>query len=667
MPRSLALAALTLLLASPAAAFNAKDATWVWQDEPVADPFLLNTSGDFAALELEAAFTSALDAWSDAGSEFEWNYGGVTSDNSWNYDGQLIAQGHDGSFGGGTLAVAQTWSTSTQILDCDIRFYTENDYGPILWSTDPLGAPPGRFDFEYVAVHELGHCLGLDHSDDSAAVMYAYATPGTGPEDRELSEDDVAGLVSIYGSLECLDLDGDGYPGDPECADEPDCDDGDELVHAGAEEVCNGVDDDCDGLVDGAVCEPQPVPEEPEEPQVPGQPELPPEEPDAPADEPEAPEVPDVPDVPEEEYDEPEDEPGEPEVPADDEEDDRPDEPPPPDSDSDGWYDVADCAPYDPFSYPGAPEICDGRDNDCDLVVPDLESDEDGDGFAPCHDDCDDLDDLSWPGAPELCDGVDNDCDGELAADELDHDDDGQPVCAGDCNDDNPWVFLDALELCDEQDNDCDGLWEDEEIDADGDGFPPCQGDCDDRFAEISPAEPEVCDGVDNDCDADVDEGLDCEGDEPADDQDVPDEDVPGGDGRPPVGDEPDDEPPSDQDVPPEGDEPPPEEDEPQEEPPLDDGRPDDDLPDDLPDGDDPGDEPEEGPGDEPEVEDDDPDFDDEWRPDGPDDDDDFDPDDGDEPDIDCSGESSLAAGPRRAPGLALLLLGALAVRRRRG
>jgi hypothetical protein len=76
-------------------------------------------------------------------------------------------------------------------------------------------------------------------------------------------------------------------------------------------------------------------------------------------------------------------------------------------------FDGTDCDDTNPATYPGAPEICDGFDNNCDFIIPLEEgSDGDGDGVVTCND-CDDADASSYPGAPEEdCDGVDHDCDG---------------------------------------------------------------------------------------------------------------------------------------------------------------------------------------------------------------------------------------------------------------
>lgn len=53
----------------------------------------------------------------------------------------------------------------------------------------------GVFDVETVALHEIGHLLGLDHSNVSGAVMF----PSYGGKRRMLTSDDVAGIQTLYG------------------------------------------------------------------------------------------------------------------------------------------------------------------------------------------------------------------------------------------------------------------------------------------------------------------------------------------------------------------------------------------------------------------------------------------------------------------------------------
>jgi hypothetical protein len=165
------------------------------------------------------------------------------------------------------------------------------------------------------------------------------------------------------------DLDGDGSGGAPATyctrerppelvGNDDDCDDTDPTVYPRAPEVCDGLDQDCDGLVDDGL--PRVLVFADEDLDGAG-------DPDA--------DLEWCPDPPE------------------------------------GYVtNTRDCDDTDPRRARGNEEVCDGVDNDCDGEAPG-EGDTDGDGFVDCGD-CDPADGSVYPGAPEACDGVDHDCDG---------------------------------------------------------------------------------------------------------------------------------------------------------------------------------------------------------------------------------------------------------------
>jgi hypothetical protein len=208
-----------------------------------------------------------------------------------------------------------------------------------------------------------------------------------------------------------------------------------------------------------------------------------------------------------------------------------------------------DCDDADAAYHPGAAEGCADPDYNCDGST--STDDRDGDGYVACAE-CDDQDPAVHPGARELCDGVDDDCDGtvdEPSADDasdwyLDGDHDGYgstlvvacdpPLGAvaigGDCDDADGLVSPAGVEVCNGIDDDCDGAIDDDPADgatwyhdADGDGYgeptpilacdAPPDGvtdgtDCDDGDASVNPGAVEVGNGVDDDCDGQIDDGV---------------------------------------------------------------------------------------------------------------------------------------------------------------
>ena len=202
------------------------------------------------------------------------------------------------------------------------------------------------------------------------------------------------------------------------------------------------------------------------------------------------------------------------------------------DDDNDLTGDQDDCAPLDPDIHPGAEELCNGKDDNCDGQIDEgftdldedgaadcVDDDDDGDGY-PDDQDCDPLDPIINPKGQEVCNNIDDDCNGVI------DDGFGETICGlGQCLhavdncQDGLLVFCNpfegaSLEVCDGIDNDCDG-----ELDE-GQGETTCGlGECLHTVPncfyslpqECDPmkwSSPEVCDGLDNDCDGQIDEGY---------------------------------------------------------------------------------------------------------------------------------------------------------------
>ncbi len=206
-----------------------------------------------------------------------------------------------------------------------------------------------------------------------------------------------------------------------------------------------------------------------------------------------------------------------------------------------------------------AGEVCDDVDNDCDGLT-DEGCNDDGDAYCDvaintvgkpkvCPQgggDCNDLSKTTFPGAPEVCNDVDDDCNNTLD-DACDKDKDGWcddakvtvgkpkscPQGGGDCNDNaalhaSPGANIHPTraEICNDVDDNCSGKT-DEGCDDDNDGYcdktittigtplvcPKGGGDCNDGVNTVFPTAVEACNDVDEDCDSVVDQGCDDDND----------------------------------------------------------------------------------------------------------------------------------------------------------
>ena len=163
--------------------------------------YLYNTTSGFSAnAPAVAAFERALATWR-CGTFINWRSGGTTAV-GFAADGINVVM-FDGTLPAGVLGRATSRFTGSSIGGCtttntvwcanelDIQFFTDPPVAGFPWEYGPALPSGSEYDFETVALHELGHHHGLQHVIDAGAIMHFAIANGA--SNRVLSGNDVAG------------------------------------------------------------------------------------------------------------------------------------------------------------------------------------------------------------------------------------------------------------------------------------------------------------------------------------------------------------------------------------------------------------------------------------------------------------------------------------------
>jgi predicted Zn-dependent protease len=205
--RCLCAGLLLVWAAGPAAGFqrsrdpDTRACLW-WQQREVQVYLNQNCSVDVQKVHCENAIWTTLDQWNQpACSDFRFLSAGNTprtdvgfDQDHWNDNINLIIW-QESTWSRDPTAIALTTTTydrlTGEIVDTDVEFNGVDYTFTVAESASVL------VDIANTLTHEAGHMLGLDHSADRSASMYAYAPQGE-TDKRTLSQDDIDGLCHVY-------------------------------------------------------------------------------------------------------------------------------------------------------------------------------------------------------------------------------------------------------------------------------------------------------------------------------------------------------------------------------------------------------------------------------------------------------------------------------------
>lgn len=199
---------LALFCLGPARAAHgyALEGYW-WHTPTIAMRIQLGSSKDLVLADGSVDFNSvavnALQLWNQqlGGTQFTWTIAasGTAASQGDNINSmQFSSTVYGDEFGAGVLAITLLNVSGNSINENDVLFNTANQFNSFHGTTTEAGTQ-GYFDLHRIAVHELGHVLGLDHPDEDGQIVAAIMNAFVSTTDS-LQADDVAGAVSLYGA-----------------------------------------------------------------------------------------------------------------------------------------------------------------------------------------------------------------------------------------------------------------------------------------------------------------------------------------------------------------------------------------------------------------------------------------------------------------------------------